>query len=412
MKTLSYKKTAYIISILCFVIGILCFIVFFIKDNSSNKVVDANVDIPPVSNSNNIEENSEPQEPEPEKQDIEVNVMMVGDNLLHMPVVNSGLKSDGSYNFDHLFENIKDDLEWADVKIINQETILGGTEMGLSEYPQFNSPQEVGDAIAKAGFNVVMHANNHTMDRGYTAVENTLNFWDKYPNITVVGVNKTEADKGRIRIKEVEGVKIAILSYTTSLNGIAMPKDKPWLVDMFDEDQIKADLTKAKELSDFIIVLPHWGNEYSYSASGDQKYYAQLMCDYGADLIIGTHPHVIQPIEVLEGDSGHSTLVYYSLGNYVSNQGEPPRMLGGMAKVTLLSNEQGVSIKDSEIELLVTHFEAGNAKNTYGVHKLKDYTETMASVHGVKLKQESSQKFSLEFMKNLAKEVLGDWYKV
>lgn len=351
-------------------------------------------------------------------EDKQMVLRMVGDDLLHVPVVESALQADGSYNFDHLFSHVKEDITAAGIGIINQETVLGGTEMGISGYPCFNSPQEVGDAIVNAGFDVVQEANNHAMDKGYAGLEATMNYWEKnHPEILTVGVNQNEAERNTTRIYEKEGVKFAFLSYTTSTNGIPLPSDKPWLVNMLNQEEVVADIQKAKEEADFVIVLPHWGVEYVTYATEEQKRTAQYMADAGADLIIGTHPHVLEPIEWIENASGGQTLVYYSLGNFVSNQSRPARMLGGMAEVTLdVTSDNTVTIQSASLVPLVTHYEWGNLQNSYTVYKLSEYNDTLATKNGV-LKEETdddgqviSKTFTMAWLDNLATEALGDWY--
>lgn len=347
-----------------------------------------------------------------------ITLRMVGDDLLHEPVVESGLQADGSYNFDHLFVHVKEDIIVADIGVINQETVLGGVEMGVSGYPCFNSPQEVGDAIVNAGFDVVQNANNHAMDKGYTGMEKTMNYWsEKYPQILVVGVNRSAEAKKMIPIYETNGIKIAFLSYTTSTNGIPLPTDKPWLVNMLNKDQVVEDIKKAKEAADFVIVLPHWGVEYVTYATDEQKRTAAYMAEAGADLIIGTHPHVLEPVEWIDNGRGGQTLVYYSLGNFVSNQSRPARMLGGMAEVAMVQKEDGtVNIESASITPLVTHYEYGNLKESYTVYKLSEYTDELAAKNGV-LKEEVDDEgnaipktFTMAWLNALAKEALGDWY--
>lgn len=345
-------------------------------------------------------------------------IRMVGDNLLHMPVVDSGKQADGSYNFDHCFTHIRDEIARADIAIINQETVLGGVEIGLSEYPVFNSPQEAGDAIAKAGFDVVMHANNHAMDRGFQGLDLTMKFWENYPDITVVGVHPDREDRERIKIVDANGIRVAILSYTTSLNGLSLPEDMPWLVDVWSEERVLADMEKARELSDFIIVLPHWGYEYQYEPSQDQIHMATLLAEAGADLIIGTHPHVLQPMDWITCADGGKTLVYYSLGNFISRQNRPPRMLGGMAQVTIQENEDGViAIEEATIRPLVTHYVWLQWDERYTVYPIDEYTEELAAEHGMHAHESEDgvtirkEPFTLEWLNTMATEILGENYE-
>ena len=215
----------------------------------------------------NVEKNEDIEEiVEEVKEPEHVDLLMIGDMLIHQPVYKSGIMEDGSLNYDHFFENIEDDLAEAEIKIANQETILGGSELGFSSYPCFNSPQEIGDSEAKAGFNVKLHATNHSMDKGFTAINNTIEFWrNKYPNITMLGLNLNEEEQNNIYIYEQGDFKIALLNYTYGTNGIPLPGDKPYLVNVLDEEKVTRAITKAKEMADFVVVMPHWGTEYVYT---------------------------------------------------------------------------------------------------------------------------------------------------
>lgn len=343
---------------------------------------------------------AEPEQPK------EVSLLMIGDDLLHEAVMDSGLQADGSYNYDHLFAHIQEDIDTADIAVINQETILGGAEFGYTGYPMFNSPQEVGDAIAKAGFDVVLHATNHTMDKKYKGVQNTLDFWKKYPDIEVLGIHESAADQAKIPVIEKNGIAIAMLNYTYGLNGLKLPEDKPWLVDLIDKNRMASDIERAKDIADLVVVFPHWGTEYTYEPDSNQQDLTRFFAEQGVDLVIGTHPHVVQPVERVTSSSGHEMLVYYSLGNYVSCQDKAPRMLGGMARVTIQKDPNGtITLPEAGITPLVTHFES-KANWNYGVYKIGDYNQDLAAKHGI-LRSDSS--FSLEKMQQLAQQVLGDW---
>ena len=343
----------------------------------------------------------------------EINILMVGDILLHDNVQESGKLSDGTYNYDHLFANVAEDIQEADIAIANQEVILGGTEIGLYGYPNFNGPYEVGDALAKAGFNVVLHATNHTLDRGKTALVNCMNFWEtNYADVAVLGVFESqEAYDNHIYIHEQDGIKIAILNYTYGTNGMPTPSDMPFAVAMLEEDKVLSDLQKANEQADFVIVCPHWGTEYQHNQSQEQEYWAKLFLDHGVDLVIGTHPHYIQPVEMLTNENGEQMLVYYSLGNFInstsdSGRGTADRMIGGMAKVTVGKKETGeVYIKEYGVEPLVTQLLYGTQEIT--TYKLTDYTEELASQNQI-IKKDSV--FSLEYCQELCREVFGELY--
>ncbi|PHV71368.1 poly-gamma-glutamate biosynthesis protein [Sporanaerobium hydrogeniformans] len=341
----------------------------------------------------------------------QVSIIMVGDVLLHTPVTESGKGENDVYNYAHLFKEVKEDIQEADLAIVNQEVILGGKELGLSGYPTFNGPYEVGDALVEAGFNVVLHATNHTLDKGKKGILNTLNFWEThYPQVGVLGIQDTQKEQeDAIYVYEKEGIKIAILNYTYGTNGIPLPDGQPYWVNLLGEDRLKKDINKAKALADFVIVCPHWGTEYTHVATKEQRYWAEFMAHEGVDLILGTHPHVIEPIEWIEGKNGHKTLVYYSLGNFVnstseSGKGVAARMLGAMAKITLERDEKGqVGIKEYGAQALVTHLQKGRGNIT--TYRLQDYTEALAQINEIRKQDEA---FSLSYCKEIWQQVFKE----
>ena len=359
-----------------------------------------------VENEEIIDETINPVEPEPTPPPT-IQIVMVGDMLMHGRVMESGLKEDGTYNFDHLFVNVKDTIENADLALVNQETILGGTELGLSGYPAFNSPYELGDSLVDAGFDVILHATNHTLDKGKTGVQNCMNFWDtNYPDIAYLGINKSQEEQDTdIYIYEQDGIRIAILNYTYGTNGIPTPSDMPYIVNYLDEDKIIQDLKFAEENSDFTIVCPHWGTEYVLSATDSQKKWATIFMENGADLVIGTHPHVIEPIEMLTDENDNEMLVYYSIGNFVNGtsgtgEGTTNRMVGGIADITISLDENDEAyIEKYDVIPIVCHIDE---KTEYTVYYLSDYTEELAKENHI-VSQDPS--FSLEECNNLIESV-------
>lgn len=345
-----------------------------------------------------------------EPQDVEISLIMVGDMLMHMGVVKSGYFEEGR-NYDHLFANITNFVEEADISIVNQETILGGEELGFSGYPRFNSPYELGDAIADAGFNVVLHATNHTMDKGEEGLRNCLAYWrENHPEIAVLGMQDSQELRDSIYVYEKDGVKIAILNYTYGTNGLPLPKDMPFAVSLMDKETVKQDIERAKELADFIVVCPHWGTEYVHTASSYQKDWANFFLENDVDLVIGTHPHVIEPVEWLEREDGHQMLVYYSLGNFVNatnseQRGVADRMVGAMAKVVItkeaLSGETYIS--EYGVEPMINHYQYG--KGFMSSYPLSEYTDELVR------KSEAVKRdpvFSLQFCYDLCTEVFGE----
>lgn len=342
-----------------------------------------------------------------QKQAVSVDIMMIGDMLVHEGVYKSGLMADGSYNFDHLFKNISDDIKNPDISIVNQETILGGTKLGLSGYPCFNSPYELGDAEVSAGFDIILHATNHSLDKGTTGINNCVNFWKtNYPDQAVLGLFNNEEDASKIYVYEKDGFKIAFLNYTYGTNGIPIPSSMPYCVNILEEEKVTSDVKKAKELADMVIVCPHWGTEYIYKPDSNQQYWSNLFLSLGVDVVIGSHPHVLEPVEVLTGDDGHKMLVYYSLGNFVSNQDQMPRMIGGMANVTLVKEPDGSCyIKSYSLTPIVTQKEFGTAKITS--YKLIDYNDTLAADNAIR-KDSGCSSFSYTYCKSLCSQILGE----
>ncbi len=311
-----------------------------------------------------------------------LSLVMVGDNLLHMSLVSNAKTDSGSYNFDSLYAEMYDEFQTADLSVIVQETILGGETLGYSGYPLFNSPQEVGDSLANAGFDIVLSATNHALDRGERGIQNTLDFWEKYPRIHVLGIHDSQEAYEKINYVEKNGMKLALLNYTDSTNGIPLPKNKPYLVNVVNRENMERDLKIAEENSDFTVVFMHWGIEYQFVADKKQKDLAKFLTEHGADLIMGSHPHVVQPAEWISCENGNKSLVFYSLGNYVSRQKQAANLIGAMGKVVLSTDETGnVFIDSASVTPTVTHYN----KNSRGfrVYPLSRYTDELASSHGV-----------------------------
>ena len=361
-------------------------------------------------------------EKEPVFEEYDLHLIAVGDNLLHMGIVATGKQADGSYNFDFLFQGIEEYLNLAEIKMINQETILGGNELGFSGYPLFNSPTEVGDAIEKAGFNVVLQATNHSADKGIEGLLHCVDFWQQKEDILMVGIDNESELSYDIPILEVDGIKVAILNYTYSPNMEIIPKSIQGYLNIlcdWDSDsgqidftklnpQVVEDVKRAEEIADFTIVCPHWGTEYATKPSDVQRDFAKQMTEAGADLIIGTHPHVLQPVEWVEGENGESALCFYSLGNYVSTQKDPLNLLEGMAWVTLHVKEDGIFIREENTGILplVCQYVGGSPRLEM-VYSLDSYTEELAAKHGIVAYGGNAIK--LKDLKRWSDEILGEW---
>ena len=260
---------------------------------------------------------------------------MVGDALIHSTLYQDAKTADGGYDFKPMLELIKPISSKYDLVYYNQETILGGVELGLSNYPRFNSPYEVGDAFIDAGFNLVSLATNHTMDKNEQGVINSVNYWKQHKDKVVYSGQWTsfeEREAETSQIYEKNGIKYAFLSYTTWTNGLETPVGKEYLNNVYSDEKAAADIEKVRDKADIIMVAMHWGTEYSLGVDSDQTRIANYLSSLGVQLIIGAHPHVVEPVEFInEG----KTLVIYSLGNFISDQEGTERLTGLEMAVTI-----------------------------------------------------------------------------
>ena len=332
----------------------------------------------PISNNNNIEK--EPVK-KPEKKVYEASLIMVGDALIHSSVYNDANRLAGykGYDFKPQFELIKEKVSNYDLAYYNQETILGGTSLGLDDYPTFNSPQEVGDAMIDAGFNLVSLATNHTVDKGKTAVLKSREYWNNQEGVHAVGSYSSEEEKQSLETKvlEINNIKYAMLNYTYGTNG--MPVANNYLVNVWPtnldlnivesdtkyqayKDVVKQEIAAIRDKVDVLIVAMHWGVEYTHTPTKYEKDMANFLAENDVDIIIGTHPHVIQPVEWID-----DTIVFYSLGNFISaqyqNQGTCTNykcMVGLMSslKITKTVEEENINITIDSIEndLIYTYY--------------------------------------------------------
>lgn len=292
------------------------------------------------------------------KEDSSISFVAFGDLLAHEPIYRYGLNNGG--DFDFLFENVKDEIADSDVAIINQETPLTDQPSMYSDYPRFGTPAQIGNAIADAGFHVVTCATNHALDRGAEGVSFTKALFASN-HVTCLGIqSEEETEYQAYKIIARNGVQFALLNYTYGTNGIAVPKENPYMVHLLDdEEKIRNDIAEAKNAADFVLVFVHWGTEYAEEPDDFQKKWAQIFLDSGVDILIGTHPHIMQPYEVLTGNDGHKMLVYYSLGNFISAQPEKSCVKGGMATFVVSLTSEGYQVTDYDLKPLVITWENG-----------------------------------------------------
>ena len=272
------------------------------------------------------------------------------------------------YDFRPMLSEMKPIISKFDLAYYNQETILGGKDIGLSTYPRFNSPYEVGDAFIDTGFNLVSLANNHTLDRGEVAINNSCDYW-KNQTVYYAGSYCSEEDREKLVIKQINGISYALLSYTTVDNGLKRPTGKSYYLNLYDPEIVKNDILKYRDKVDLLMVAMHWGEEYTHTPINSQKEIANYLASLGVDIVIGSHPHVVEPIEYID-----NTLVIYSLGNFLSAQRGIERLTGLMVSVKvnkdLIDNKIGIS--DIETELLYTY--SDNSKGYRKDFKVYPYT--------------------------------------
>ena len=279
-----------------------------------------------------------------------MSLVMVGDVLTHDSVLADAYK-DGNYDFTSMFSYIKPMIKDYDLKYVNEESIIGGPSFKYSGYPTFNAPDILGDNLIDTGFNMVGLANNHAYDKGESAILYSNKYWSG-KDVIVSGTYSSFEDRDDIKVYEKNGIKYAFLAYTTSLNGYELASDKSYLVNIYSDELVKDDINKVKTQVDVIIVAMHWGDEYTNTPTNSEKEIAEYLSELGVDLIIGTHPHVVQPIEYVG-----ETLVIYSLGNFISNQlvlGLNPA-IGLMVGVDITVDGDSTKISIKEKELLYSY---------------------------------------------------------
>lgn len=295
----------------------------------------------------------------------------IGDILIHDFVYNDA-KTQTGYDFKPMFEHIKPILGEPDLLLANQETILGGEAIGISSYPMFNSPQEVGDALIESGIDIVSTANNHSLDKGEKGLKASLDYMDQI-GLPHVGTSRSPSEDRTLKIMNKNGIKVAYLSYTYGTNGIPVPKGKDYLVNLIDKSLMKKEIHRAKDAADIVVMSLHWGNEYQLHPTDDQKDLANYLVNEGVDIIFGHHPHVLQPMEWINANDGRKSLVVYSLGNFLSGQISDYKDIGGLATVdvTKYMNENEVKIELSNPDFFPTYVSNKQRKN-YRIIPLKE----------------------------------------
>ncbi|MEC0231713.1 CapA family protein [Paenibacillus alba] len=319
-----------------------------------------------------------------------VTLAAIGDVLIHDQIYKDAEQKDGTYQFKPMFGEVKRFLESPDILVANQETMIGGKALRLSNYPAFNSPHEVGDALKDAGVDMVTIANNHSLDRGEKVIQSALTYWDTL-GMPYTGTFKSQNDRDQIRTMTKNEITFSFLSYTYGTNGITTPNGKPFLVNRIDENQIRQDVIQAKQMSDVVVVALHWGKEYQRFPDHDQVNLAQKLADMGVHIIIGNHPHVLQPPAWVYGKNGHRTFVLYSLGNFISAQKDLYKQIGGMATIevtkTKSKNQSSIALQNPSFLPTYTHSHNGHQFRIISMDRITNEQLPHAAAHYEKIRK-------------------------
>lgn len=331
-------------------------------------------------------------EKEPEEK--KMSLVAVGDTLIHAALYLDASRGNNTYDFSYMFTDIEPLIKEYDLKYYNQETIIGGKNLGVSHYPRFNSPDEIGENLVNIGFNLVSLANNHTMDKDEAGILYSVDFWNKQEGVVVSGQSNSFENRNNIKIHEQNGIKYAFIAYTDMTNGLPVPQGKEYLVNVYSDEQAKIDIESIRNKVDVVIVSMHWGEEYTHEPTYSEKREAKYLADLGVDLIIGSHPHVIQPVDYID-----DTLVLYSLGNFVSGQSPLglEKIIGLMVGMDIVVKDNDVTFENVDYKLLYTYCTA-NYKN-YKVYPFDNLTDDILYNH---------EQIEQEYMNIVTKEVVYD----
>ena len=357
-------------------------------------------------------------------------VLAVGDNLVQPSLLASGQSETGAWNYDSVYANLKSDIQAADIAMVNQETPFTTDHSAVSGTAPYATPTEVGDALVNAGFNVVTSATALIDDNGSSMINETLNYWEtSHPDVTLVGIHKSQTSTNTAKIVEINGIKIAFLDYTFpaygSQSGISdnsadttgssassgstatSSSSKGSMIDTFNTADVAAAIKQAKSSADCVIFSANWGKTEEPMPTEYEKEWANFLMEQGVDVVIGTNPNVLQPYGYLTDDSGHNMLIYYSLGNFVTGQETLKQLLGGMAAFTIQKTVEGdqtsIQIQDATLTPLVMHYSYDTLE--YAPYKLDDYTDALASAHSVR--QSIGDEFSLKNLQTKYDEIMS-----
>lgn len=304
-------------------IAIAIFYYFKNKSDYENLVENSKQEVEQQKQQN--EEQTAEEEKEEEPTDVTFTLSAIGDIMCHNTQYNDAYNEDtDTYDFSYVFDGISFYTKTADICVGNLETTFAGEDVGYSSYPTFNTPDSLAYELKDIGVDVLSTAGNHALDKGFDGLSRTIDVLND-ADIAHLGTYKTEEDQNKTLIKYVKGIKIAFVNYTYGTNGITVPSDKQFCINLIDEDLMKKQIDSAKEQNpDIIIACMHWGNEYKTTQNSNQEELADFLFQNGVDIILGTHPHVLEPMEkrtvTLEDGTTKDGFVIYSLGNFIADQ--------------------------------------------------------------------------------------------
>lgn len=320
----------------------------------------------------------------PAVEESSVSFVACGDNIIYYgtyrDAASQAYAGGRAYNFRPIYKNVEGIISSADISFINQETPCAQSFQPES-YPTFNSPVDLTYDVCDVGFDIINLANNHMLDKGSKGLSESYENW-KSRGVCVIGCYEENSEGNYITYYEKNGINIALLSYTYGTNLGDDPANAGLYAPYLRHSDVEGDVKRAKESADFVIVSVHWGDEGAKTPNDEQKKYAQLMADSGADVILGHHPHVLQPIEWLQGKDGNSTLCAYSLGNFVHEQAYDYNVPGGILSFNIVKTSEGTTAADPVLIPTVCHYPANFYNNT--VYLFRDYTADLANAHAVR----------------------------
>ncbi len=344
-------------------------------------------------------------------------LMCAGDNLIHRSIYTQAKnRADGDgYDFSYAYENVKDIISLADIAFLNQETVMD-KDNEPSSYPLFNSPAQLLDEMIEVGFDVFNQSTNHVMDKTLSGALNNLELFKSKQNILLTGLYETREDMLKPQTREVNGITFSFVGFTEFLNGLRVPSDSDlglvYLTDTrYTEEELYATMKQmidvAKENSDVVCVSMHWQTEDITEPDESEIAITDKLLEYGADIIIGTGPHVLQPMEYKQNGDGEDALVIWSLGNFISCQNKKNNMLGGIADITVKKDlaTGKVSFDSATLIPTITHY-TGSFSNVK-IIPFADYSEELASQHGV-----NSSSFTYNYISEFYTTMFGDKLKV